>query len=55
MPSLGLGRGGDTVGGRFVSETPGAEASGESKVLQDPSVGGLRRSGNTGRFASVAH
>jgi hypothetical protein len=34
----GLGRSGDTVEGRHVSETPGAEASGESEVLQDPFV-----------------
>jgi hypothetical protein len=34
----GLRRGGDTVGGRPMSETPGAEASGESEVLQDPST-----------------
>jgi hypothetical protein len=33
MPSLGLGRVGNVVGGRPVSETPGAEASGESEVL----------------------
>jgi hypothetical protein len=38
MPPLVLGRGGDAAGGRHVSETPGAEASGESEVLQDPFV-----------------
>jgi hypothetical protein len=44
----GLGRGGKTVEGHPVSETPGAEASGESEVLRDSSVGGLRRGGDTG-------
>jgi hypothetical protein len=38
MPSLGLGGVGDAVGSRPVSETPGAEASGESNVLRDPSA-----------------
>jgi hypothetical protein len=37
----GLGRGGRTVEGRPVSETPGVEASGESEVPRDPPVGGL--------------
>jgi hypothetical protein len=37
----GLGRGNSTMEGRPVSETPGAEASGESEVLRAPSVGGL--------------
>jgi hypothetical protein len=44
----GLGRGGSTVEGRPVSETPGAEVSGESEVPRDPSVGGLGRGGDTG-------
>jgi hypothetical protein len=34
----GLRRGGDTVEGRPVSETPWAEVSGESEVLRDPSA-----------------
>jgi hypothetical protein len=38
MPSLGLGRDGDTVGGCPVSKTLRAEASGESEVLRDPSA-----------------
>jgi hypothetical protein len=38
MPSLGLRRGGDAARGRPVSETLGAEASGESEVFRDPSV-----------------
>jgi hypothetical protein len=33
MPSLGLERGGDAIGGRPVSETLGAEALGKSVVL----------------------
>jgi hypothetical protein len=49
-----LGQGGDTVEGRPMSKTPGAEALGESEVLRDPSVGGLRRSVDMGRFAHVA-
>jgi hypothetical protein len=32
----GLGRGGRTVEGRSVSETPRAEASGESEVPETP-------------------
>jgi hypothetical protein len=32
----GLGRGGRTVEGHPVSETPGAEASGESEMPRDP-------------------
>jgi hypothetical protein len=44
----GLGRGGRTIEGRPVSETPGAEASGELEVPQDPPVGGLGRGGDTG-------
>jgi hypothetical protein len=31
-----LGRGGRTIEGRLVFETPGAEASSESEVPQDP-------------------
>jgi hypothetical protein len=54
MPSLGLGRGGEAVGGRPVSETPWAEASGESVVLQDPFVCGLGRSRDTGRSTHVS-
>jgi hypothetical protein len=38
MPSPGLGRVEDAVGGRPVSETPGAEDSGESEVLRDLSA-----------------
>jgi hypothetical protein len=34
----GLGRDGDTVEGRPVSETLGTEASGKSEVLRDPSA-----------------
>jgi hypothetical protein len=34
----GLGQGDNTVEGRPVSETPGAEVSSESEVLRDPSV-----------------
>jgi hypothetical protein len=49
-----LERGGDTVEGHPMSETLGVEASGESEVLRDPSVGGLRRSMDMGRFAHVA-
>jgi hypothetical protein len=44
---FGLGRGGNTVEDRPASETPGTEASGESEVLRDPSVGGLRRDEDT--------
>jgi hypothetical protein len=35
MPFLGLGRGGDVVVGRPVSETQG-ETSGESEAFRDP-------------------
>jgi hypothetical protein len=54
MPSLGLRRVGDAVGGRPLSETPGAEASGESEMLRDPSAWGLGRSGDTDRSAHAA-
>jgi hypothetical protein len=37
----GLGQGGRTVEGHSVSETPRAEASGESEVPRDPPIGGL--------------
>jgi hypothetical protein len=36
-----LRRGGKTVEGRPVFETPRAEALGESRALRDPSMGGL--------------
>jgi hypothetical protein len=38
MWPLWLGRGSDATGGHLVFETLGAEASGESEVLQDPSA-----------------
>jgi hypothetical protein len=51
MLSLGLGRVGDAVGGRPVSETLGAEASGESEVLRDPSAEAVIRAGLLTRLA----
>jgi hypothetical protein len=50
----GLGQVGDVVDGRHMSETPGAEASGESEVLRAPSAGGLGRRVDMGRFAHAA-
>jgi hypothetical protein len=47
MMSLGSGEAVKLFEGRPVSETPGAKASGESEVLRDPSVGSLRRGGDT--------
>jgi hypothetical protein len=37
MPILGLGRGGDVVGGSACVRDPKAEASGKSEVFRDPS------------------
>jgi hypothetical protein len=49
-----LERGSKTIEGHPMSETPGAEALGESGALQDPSAGGLGQSVDTGRSALAA-